>query len=149
MPRMEIIDGAGNKHAIEIVGNLKARTEFGVQRALFRSGRDILTTFRQQVLAKNKTGRIYIRKDRLGRKRKHQASASGESPANRTGFYRKSAGFNVDGSSQLIFGDSAPYAGFLELGTSRMKKRPGLGNAVKSNERNIMRNMVDGIEDQL
>lgn len=141
---LEIVDSVGNKKTFDSLKNLKANTHFGVQKGLWRSGKDIHGTFNKQVLAKNKTGRIYIRKDRLGRGRRHQASAAGESPANRTGFYRKSAGFFVR-KMELVFGASAPYAGFLELGTSRMAKRPGLGNAVDSSQRDILRNLSDEV----
>ena len=146
---LEITDATGNKKSIDSLKNITANTNFGVQKALYKSGKDIHATFNQEVLAKNKTGRIYIKRDRLGRKRKHQASASGESPANQTGNYRKSAGFHVNGSNELIFGAAAEYAGFLELGTSRMEKRPGLGNAISANERNIIRDLTGEIQDAI
>lgn len=147
---IEIIDARGNKKSYESLNNMTFNTNFGIQKALYKSGKDLEETFNQQVLDKGaKTGRIYIIRDRLGRGRRHQASAPGESPANRTGFYRRSIGFKVDGSNQLIFGNSAKYALFLEVGTSRMKKRPGLGNAVKSNERNIIKNLSGEINESI
>ncbi len=147
---IEIIDAEGNKKFIRSATRIKFNTDFGIQKALFNAGKDLRDTFNQQILDKStKTGRIYIIHDRLGRKRRHQASASGESPANLSGNYRRSIGFNVNGSNELRFGNSAKYAGFLELGTSRMLKRPGLGNAVDANERNIIRHLTGEINDAL
>lgn len=145
--KLELFDARGNKRALESAENLAANTQFGIDKALWQSGKDLQGNFNKQVLDKSaKTGRIYIRKNKGGARRKHQASAPGQSPANRTGKYRKAIGFNVrKGASELVFGNSAEYAGFLELGTSRMKPRPGLGNAVKSSERDIIRNLSTGI----
>lgn len=143
MASIEIIDAAGNSRIIESINNLSKNTRRGIDLSLFKIGKDLQKTFNEQVLSKNKTGRIYkIRRN--GVSKNHQSSAAGESPANISGFYRKSIGYNVS-SSELRFGNSAEYAGYLELGTSRMKARPGLGNAVKVNERNILRDLTDGI----
>lgn len=125
---------------------IAARTRFGVEKALWQSGKDIKKEFNKQVLAKDKTGRIYFRRTKGGAKRKHQASAPGQTPANRTGTYRKAFDFVVQGHHQLTIGDSAPYAGFLETGTSRMKARPGLQNAIRASERDILRNLSGDVE---
>lgn len=135
--------------AFESMENLAARTRFGVEKGLWLSGKDIKAEFSRQVLAKDKVGRLYIRRDRAGRGRRHRASAPGQTPANRTGAYRKGFDFSVDGAHQLTVGDTVAYAVFLELGTSRMKPRPGLGNAVGASERNIIRNLTTSIEDRL
>lgn len=141
--RLDIIDASGNQTSIQSAENIADSTITGIEKAFWRSGKTLMKKFSEQVLDKSmKTGIVYIRKDRLGRRRRHQASAAGESPANRTGLYRRSVGFIVQGSTQLVFGDSAPYAGFLETGTSRMAARPGLGNAVRASERNIIRNFA-------
>ena len=105
---LEIIDAAGNKRAIDSLKHMTARTNFGIQKALERAGKDLHATFNQEVLAKNKTGRIYRYKGR-----KHQASAPGETPANRSGNYRKSSGSYVNLNNELIFGASAKYAELL------------------------------------
>lgn len=147
---LDIIDAQGNKKSLESALNLERHTGFGIDKALWQSGKDLISTFNKQVLSKDKSGRIYIRRDRLGRGRRHASSGAGESPANRTGFYRKSAGFNLNrGAKELAFGASAPYAGFLELGTTRMKPRPGLGNAVNASERDILRNFSSSIQGEL
>ena len=137
------------KEAIKSSKTIAARTRFGVEKALWRSGKDIQTEFRKQVLEKNKTGRIYIRRIKGGARRRHRASAPGETPANRTGNYRRRFDFSVDGAHQLSIGNTAEYSGFLELGTRRMKQRPGLRNSIRSSERNIIRNLSTEIEDAI
>lgn len=144
--KLDIIGPDSNRRAFESSENIAARTRFGVEKALWRSGKDIQQEFSRQVLAKDKSGRIYIRRDRIGRGRRHRSSAPGETPANRTGNYRKAFGFTVDGAHQLTVGNSAEYAGYLALGTSRMRKRPGLGNAIGASERSIIRNLSTSIE---
>ena len=135
--------------------NIGARTRFGIEKALWRSGKDIKKEFSKQVLAKNKTGRLYIRKNAAGSRRRHIASAPGETPANRTGFYRKSFGFTVAAYDNLIIGNTAPYAGWLEKGTknksggTRMAARPGLLNSINASQRDILRNLSKGIESAL
>ena len=126
------------------IADIEANTRAGIRAAFFEVGKDLVDTFNKQVLAKDKSGRLYIRRDKIGHRRKHRASAAGQSPANRTGFYRKSVGY-LNQTSQLVFGNSAPYAGHLEVGTLFMKARPGLGNALEANQRNIMRDFNDGI----
>jgi hypothetical protein len=67
-----------------------------------------------------RTGRIYTINGRP-----HQASAAGEAPAKQTGRLSKSVGHNVM-TKRLTVGEIAPYAGYLERGTSRMAARPHL-----------------------
>lgn len=154
--KVDIVGRGGNVQAFESAENIAAKTRFGIEKALWHSGKDIQGEFNRQVLAKNKTGRLYIRRTRGGAKRKHRASAPGETPANRTGAYRKAFSFNVDGAHQLKVGIAAvdngsdgKYPLYLEVGTSRMKPRPGLRNAVSASERSIIRNLTTEIEDAL
>lgn len=146
---LDIVAPGGGQKFFASSEKLAARTRFGVEKALWRSGKDITAEFSRQVLAKDKRGRLYIRMIKGGARRRHIASAPGQTPANMTGNYRKSSGFSVDGAHQLTFGNSAAYAGHLEVGTSRMKARPGLGNSIKASERDIIRNLADGIEGAL
>jgi len=147
--KVDIISPGGNRRSFESTENLAARTAFGIEKAFYFVGKTLVSEFNRQVLAKDKTGRIYIRRTRSGAKRRHRASAPGETPANRTGNYRRGIGFRVQGSKQLVFGNEVEYAGFLEIGTSRMGARPGLSNAIVASERSIIRNLADEIEDQL
>jgi len=144
--RLDIDGDAGGLRFYDSAANLAANTHFGIEKAFWQSGKDITAEFSKQVLAKNKTGRLYII-----RKRKHRSSAPGETPANITGYYRKSLGFQVNQGTtpQLVIGNSAEYAGFLERGTRRMRARPGLRNAIKSSERDIIRNLSTDIFEAL
>jgi|GEM_PF-2505086 len=144
--RVDITSDSNSFRFFESVENLAANTHFGIEKAFWQSGKDITAEFSKQVLAKTKTGRLYII-----RKRKHRASASGETPANITGNYRKSIGFQVNqgATPQLVIGNSAEYAGFLELGTSRMRPRPGLRNSISASERDIIRNLSTDIFEAL
>lgn len=73
-----------------------------------------------------RTGRVYT-----FRGRKHQASAPGEVPANRTGRLANSVGYEATGHHTLVFGEEAEYARGLELGTARVAPRPHLQVAVQ------------------
>lgn len=154
--KLDIVSPAGNKRAINSAENIAAHTRHGIEFALWRSGKDIQAEFSRQVLAKNKTGNLYIRRIKGGARRRHIASAPGETPANRTGAYRKGFSFSVDGAHQLRVGieaigsgPSSKYPLYLEVGTSRMQPRPGLGNSIRASERDILRNLAGGIEDEI
>ncbi len=151
MPSIEIVNPAGASSFFRSAENLAARTHFGIEKSLWKSGKDIIGEFNKQVLAKDKTGLIYIRRSAAGSRRRHRASAAGQTAANISGFYRKSVGFIVNQGTtpQLTIGNSAEYAGFLELGTSRMKARPGLLNSINSSQRDIMRNFTTDILEEL
>lgn len=144
MANFEIEGFPSNPIAFAAAANLAENTKKGTRRALFAVGKELVSAFNDEVLRGKKTGKIYIRKDSLGRRRQHQASAGGESPANRSGNYRKEIGFKNQ-TTQLIFGNRAQYAGWLEVGTTHMKARPGLGNAVDASQRDILRDLADGI----
>lgn len=136
-------------------GNIHHNTRFGTEKGLWRAGKSIRAEFNKQVKAKDKTGRLYILRGPSGRKRKHTASAPGETPANRTGAYRKGFDFNVRTANELVLGNTVAYSGYLENGTkdeeggTRMAARPGLGNAVDGSQRDIIRDIAGGIEDQI
>ena len=154
--RLDIVAPDSNKRAIKSAENIAARTRFGIEKAWWRSGKDIHAEFNRQVLAKNKTGRLYVRRIKGGARRRHIASAPGETPANRTGAYRKAFDFSVDGAHQLAVGVNAvgsgpsrEYPRMLEVGTSRMQPRPGLANSIRASERDIIRNLAGGIEKAL
>lgn len=142
------ITGGGDTRFFESAENIAANTRFGVEKAWWRSGKDLVAEFKRQVIAKDKTGRLYIVK-KGGRRYKHIASAEGETPANMTGLYRKSISFKVNGAHQLTFGNTAEHSIFLEVGTSRMKPRKGLGNTVKATERDIIRNLSSDISEAI
>ncbi len=140
-----------NKKAYRSINNIDENTRRGMRQAFFQYGNDLIKTANRQILEKPKGGRVY-RVRRGKRKFRHRASAPGESPANLSGNYRKSIGYKIRGSSQMIFGAGSakvPYAVWLERGTRRMKPRPGLGNAVRATERNGVKYFSTNIERNL
>lgn len=116
----------------------------GVRQAWFKIGGILLKQVRQDINHKPKSGRLYrLRKGK--RWVNHRASAPGETPANLSGTYRRSMGFQIQGWRRMEFGSrsgTAPYARFLETGTSRMKARPGIGNALNA-QQNRVRSEID------
>jgi len=110
------------------IKNLDGATRAGIRMGLYNLGKALKKTASADMLRKDKTGRIYRYKGR-----RHQASAAGQSAANRSGKLRKSIDFTVQGSDGLTFGANAPYSTFLELGTARMAARPTLQNSMKKN----------------
>lgn len=96
---------------------------------------------RQLIRQGPKTGRVYRINGRL-----HQASAPGEAPANLSGRLAKSYNYNVHGPSQMEVGQSAPYAGFLEDGTGRIRPRPNMIRAINDTQGDVVRAFYDEIE---
>lgn len=133
------------------IDDLENRTRRGIRQGFFRLGSRLMQELNKQVLAKNKTGRTYIRKDRAGRRRRHKASARGETPANRTGNYRRNRGFQIRGSQQMEFGirEKVPYAKWLEEGTRRMAPRPGLLNTVRATTRDAQNFFDSSLDTEL
>lgn len=148
---LNFIAGTQNANVFKQINEIEDRTRRGIRQGFFRLGNDLVRTLRKQALEKNKRGRTYIRKDRAGRRRRHVSSAAGQTPANRTGTYRKNAGYQLRGSEQLEFGirEGAPYAAFLEQGTKKMAPRPGLGNSVRANQRNARTDFDSALDREL
>ena len=95
-----------------------------------------------------RTGRVYT-----FRGRKHQASAPGEVPANRTGKLAKSVRYEATGHHTLKFGEDAEYAGWLENGTHnkgggiKMAPRPHLQVAVTEMQTKTMDTLIKYIDE--
>lgn len=144
-------EDSGNNRVFVQIDDLDNRTQRGIRQGFFRLGARFKQELNKQVLEKNKTGRTYIRRDRAGRRRRHVASAAGQTPANMTGNYRRNIGFQLRGAQQLEVGirEGAPYAKFLEEGTRRMAPRPGVGNTVKSTARDARTFFVGSLMKEL
>lgn len=93
-----------------------------------------------EILRKPKSGRVYILRDKAGRRRRHVASAPGETHANLSGATRRSIGWRVNGWETATFGYGVSSSGatvapawapYLERGTLRMAPRPSLANAIR------------------
>ena len=136
---------SASKKVVIKIGNLRRLTKSGVEAGAYTSAKGLMKTTSAEILKKPKGGRTYIRKGPSGRRRRHIASAPGETHANMSGTLRRSLGFKVN-PRQIEFGygvdqGNAPdYAGFVEFGTSRMKARPSLFNGIKAERRNFQNN---------
>ena len=131
-----------NKDVLLTIKHAGELAERGIRQGFFRLAKDLQATANKDILHKPKKGRTYIVRGPSGRKRRHVASAPGESHANLSGKLRRSMGWKVSGAKLMEFGygagpDTPPdYARFVDKGTRRMKARPSLGNSVNKNIRN-------------
>ncbi len=89
-----------------------------------------------------RTGRVYT-----FRGRKHQASAPGEVPANRTGRLANSVDYEATGHHTMVFGERTEYAKYLQEGTRRMAKRPHLDVAVNEMQTVTMQTLIKFIDE--
>ncbi len=135
-----------SRKAVLRVKNLSKLTKAGVEHAGYVSGKGLVRATSAEILKKPKGGITYIRIDRAGRRRRHVASAPGQTHANMTGALRRALDFKTT-STELEFGygvvkgDAPKYAGFVEFGTRNMKARPSVQNGIRSQRRNIINNL--------
>jgi len=123
------------------------RAKKGAMKGFWYAGKDIQKTIQERIKDKSaKTGRFYLYKGR-----RHQASAPGEYPANRSGTLRKSIGFEVKTSESLIVGSrgNIKYPTFLELGTKKMSKRSYLDRTVKEKAIQVLNTVGREIEKEI
>lgn len=139
-----IKDGPQNKKFFDQINKIGRSTDEGIRKAFFTVGTLLRKEARRSIIQGPKTGRLYRIKGR-----RHRASAPGEPPANFTGTLQKSVGFKTHGKRELEFGARAPYAAFLELGTSKMQKRPYLIRSINNLSKNITVTLEDKIEKEI
>lgn len=96
--------------------------------ALNRAAREGNNYAKAQILGGIKSGRVYQKSNPT---RKHQASAPGEAPANDLGLLASSMFWRKGSGLTAYYGNSAPYARFLEFGTRNMAPRPFLRPAAR------------------
>lgn len=136
-----------NRRLFINISRIEQLTRNYIRRGFFLLGRDLGATANAEILRQPKSGRVYIRRDRAGRRRRHVASAPGETHANMTGDLRRSLGWRVRGHLSLEFGygvggdgvglRGAPeYAAAIEFGSRTLLARPSLRNAINSVNRN-------------
>ncbi len=130
-----------NARVFRELGEIEVRTDRAIRAMWFNLADDLKKRANAEILRKPKGGRVYIRRTRGGRRRRHVASAPGETHANDTGKLRKSIGWKVHGNNDLVFGygvtGPAPkYDEFVEFGTRKMEARPSLENAVNYTQGN-------------
>lgn len=111
------------------------------RKTAYQSGKILLSWIKQD-MKQPKTGRAY--KSYFGVKGKYKqarfitASAPSETPAIRTGNFRKSIDFTVIGNTKLEWGSgkgtATEYASALEFGTKKMQARQPLQRSMKAND---------------
>lgn len=124
------------------------RHPFKHQRALKLAfneiGSEVVNKIANYIFNGPKTGRIYT-----FRGRQHQASAPGESPANRTGKLAKSSDYKVRSAWEMVIGETAEYAKYLEEGTENIMPRPHIIRAVNANHRDAVRAIEENIDREI
>lgn len=132
-------EDAHNRVIYREIEDLIPDTHQAIRRGWFAFMQELQKVANREILRKPKSGRVYFISDRAGRRRRHVASAPGETHANLSGATRRSLSWNVDGWESATFGygvstsvsNGAPrWAPYLEFGTSRMAERPSLKNAI-------------------
>lgn len=134
--RVNITTNKKTRDVLVKIENLSKFSKKGIREGFERMGSSLVRTFQNQILNEPKFGREYRTRDSEGVQRIHRASAPKQTPALLTGEYFEAVFYKPHGANGLEFGNTAPYASFLELGTPKMKPRPGLFNAIKSDLRN-------------
>jgi len=124
----------GNPDLIAAVKGNPRAAQIGIRQGMWLLGKDLVKDAKRYILEKPKSGRTYISKTKTGRRKKHIASAKGESPASDTGELWRSLNFLVSGWQRIIYGASAPYANFLE--NEDKLDRPFLRKALINNREN-------------
>ncbi len=139
----------GSNKVLLKIKNLDKLTDKQLRISLYDSGKKLKQTASTNILKKPKSGRKYIRRDKLGRRRVHIASAPGESWANRTGEARRGLVYRVSGTDKLIFGNIVEHAAYMENGTSNVKPRPAHLISIRQNNKNITRYIKNRIDKAL
>jgi hypothetical protein len=143
---VRFIRGRQNDNVFGRIEGINRLTRRGIRQAMFRTGRTLIDAASNEILHGQKTGRVYIRRDRIGRRRRHRSSAPGETHANMTGALRRSLSFQLRGTSEIEFGygvssgRNAPiYARAIEFGYEprNLIPRPSLRNALDREQGNI------------
>jgi HK97 gp10 family phage protein len=137
---IKIKEDPANAGVYFVLANLGQLSQRAIRQGFFKLGRDLKTTASKEILRRPKGGRTYLIRGPGGRRRRHIASAPGETHANLSGRLRRSLGWSVKAAEELEFGymDGVipGYAPFVEFGTSRMAARPSLKNAIDAVSRN-------------
>lgn len=142
-----------NTKVFTTIKNIPKLTRRGLRQGMFKVGQGLIAVANQEILKGVKTGIVYIRRDKAGRRRRHLSSAPGETHANRSGTLRRSLSFQLRGSSEIEFGygvssgkEAPEYAKFVEFGTTKMKARPSLKNTLNAEQGNMTQHFENGID---
>lgn len=138
----------GSERAFARLRGVDRVAKRAIRQAWFGLGRELKAEASKEILRRPKGGRVYVVRGPSGRRRRHVASAPGETHANLSGTLRRSLGWKVHGHLRMDFGygvdSQAPrYAPFVERGTRRMAARPSLRNAIDAvSSRSVERDFV-------
>lgn len=139
---IKVIPDYKNKQVEFQLERLKPNMERAIRTALFEIGAENTQQVKKYIYAPPKTGRIYKYKGR-----NHQASAPGQSPANRSGFLARSINYKVHGCREVEIFSTAKYANYLEDGTKKMEPRPYFVRTInkksRDNYNSLMRHVYD------
>jgi len=108
-------------------------------RSLIRRSTTLVEGTAKQSIMKGGTGITY---QKYNPRRQHTASAKGEPPASDTGFLVSNITSSVKQQGTTVIGQivaSAPYAPYLEFGTSTIDPRPFMQPALERNRPKIKR----------
>jgi len=148
---MGVKQDSANRRVFLRINGLDKATKAGIRAGFFDFAKDLQIDTNREILRRPKKGQVYILRTKAGRRRRHVASASGETHANLSGVLRRSLSWKVTGTSKLEWGygvlnvPAPDYAKYVEDGTRRMAPRPSLALGVKRNLRNAEVHFKNGI----
>lgn len=134
---IKIKEDRRNMRTFVTIDNATIRVRRGLRLGLIEIGDENSKHVKKLIRKPPKSGRLYKFKGR-----RHQASAAGEAPANRSGRLARSVGFKTSGWSRCEFGDRELYGKFLEHGTRRMQPRPHIVRTVEEKRRDNFNSIV-------
>jgi hypothetical protein len=126
-----------------------------IRNGWYETGSELVAATNQDILRRPKGGKVYMVSSRsTGRRRRHRASAAGETHANMFGDLRRSLDYKVRGDNEMAFGygpsrrDAPPYAAAIEFGNKKgtLAARPSLRNNIRKNQRNAEVNHEEAFE---
>lgn len=141
---IEIITPPRTREVLIDVGGHLRKHRVALKQALNEIGSEVVNLTAKFIFNGPKTGRVYS--FRGGR---HQASAPGESPANRTGRLAGSGDYKVRNFQEMTVGLTEDYAKYLEDGTKKMKPRPVLIRAVRAKSRDTERAILEAVKREI
>lgn len=155
---VKFVANRNNRKVFGKIEGIEKLTRRGMRQAMSKVGHTILDEANREILKGSKTGKVYIRRDSKGRRRRHKSSAQGETHANFSGTLRRSRSFQMHGTTSLEVGygvssgkDAPEYARAIEFGFKgrNLKPRPSIKNALTSQQGNITQHFEREILDEL
>lgn len=138
---------SGIKNLKAFQNKLKKRIVENPEKELLHLVQRSTSLVKETVLDSIRSGGTGITYQKYNPRREHTASAQGEPPATDTGFLINSVSSTVKKDKGEVVGQiiaSAPYAKFLEFGTSNILPRPFMQPALERNRPKIKRIFKEG-----